>query len=388
MVAVNDSIQELQLKTDSTTIQVPCLGHIIQLSPIDLLGRIKAPPKNDTVEPVWSDDRVRLLRACQQKHEIADTLNKVRGLAVYINGSPQRKEAFLNLQPNGQKLVLIQDVRTRWNSTFLMLRQAKRLHITLDEYCSHHDQPHFALSAEGWRQIDYVLCILQPFFAFTILICQTKHLSIHHVFNIYNRLFDHPERSMRKLRRSKVSWKQLMLSSLEAAKDKLSEYYGMTDDVEGDLYAIGTILNPSNKMEFFSTSDWPPDNTGKDYEREYRESLQTLFKRYSLRVPSNMTQSDRVSSEQEIAATSEELDIETHCSEAISDTEEDAELHLTTPTAPPLSEVAAGKRPAITFNDDEDSNADGFADPEENSASPLPDTQLLFNSLSLKNPVF
>ncbi|KAJ6003551.1 hypothetical protein N7522_006243 [Penicillium canescens] len=45
------------------------------------------------------------------------------------------------------------------------------------------------------------------------------------------------------------------------------------------------------------------------------------------------------------------------------------------PTVPPLSEVAAGKRPAVTFEDEEDSNADEFAGLEGNSASPLPDTQ-------------
>jgi hypothetical protein len=38
-------------------------------------------------------------------------------------------------------------------------------------------------------------------------------------------------------------------------KDKLSKYYSIIDLVEGDLYAIGMILDPSNKMEFFSTSD-------------------------------------------------------------------------------------------------------------------------------------
>jgi hypothetical protein len=46
-----------------------------------------------------------------------------------------------------------------------------------------------------------------------------------------------------------------MLSSLKATKDKLSKYYGITDNVEGDLYAIRTILDPSNKIEFFLISD-------------------------------------------------------------------------------------------------------------------------------------
>lgn len=80
-------------------------------------------------------------------------------------------------------------------------------------------------------------------------------------------------------------------------------------------------------------------------------------------------------SDEEIAASSEELDIETHCAEAISDTEEDIEIRLDIPAIPLLSEVAAGKRPAVTFEDEEDSNADEFADLEKNSAPPLPDTQ-------------
>ncbi|CAI7665250.1 unnamed protein product, partial [Penicillium manginii] len=124
--------------------------------------KIKAAPKNNNTETEWSEDRVHSLRARQQKHEIADTLNKVRGLAVYINGSPQRKEAFLNLQSNnaGIRLLPIQDVRTRWNSTFLMLRRAKRLHDIFDKYYKDYTQTHFALSIEGWRQIDYLLCIL------------------------------------------------------------------------------------------------------------------------------------------------------------------------------------------------------------------------------------
>ena len=32
----------------------------------------------------------------------------------------------------------------------------------------------------------------------------------------------------------------------------------MTDQVPGDLYAIGTILAPQNKLHFFSTKEWEP----------------------------------------------------------------------------------------------------------------------------------
>ena len=85
VAAVNDSIKTLQLETDSTIIQVPCLAHVIQLSLIDLLGKIKASPKNNNTETEWSEDRVRSLRTRQQKYEIADTLNKVSLKLLFTN---------------------------------------------------------------------------------------------------------------------------------------------------------------------------------------------------------------------------------------------------------------------------------------------------------------
>lgn len=84
----------------------------------------------------------------------------------------------------------------------------------------------------------------------------------------------------------------------------------------------------------------------------------------------------------EMVASAEALDVQTHTFEAISDDEEDVEMRLDTPAAtsipqvapdtPPLSAVAAGKRPAVTSGDEEDSDADEFADPEENPLPPVP----------------
>jgi RNase P/RNase MRP subunit p29 len=82
MAVVNDTVQALKLSTDSAIIQVPCIAHVIQISLNDLLGKIKASPKNDIAELVWNEDRVRNLRARQQKQEIADTLNKVSSLTI------------------------------------------------------------------------------------------------------------------------------------------------------------------------------------------------------------------------------------------------------------------------------------------------------------------
>ncbi|EYE89961.1 uncharacterized protein EURHEDRAFT_436400, partial [Aspergillus ruber CBS 135680] len=120
-------------------IRVPCIAHVIQLSLKDLLGQMRASPKNEMPETEWSDACIQSLRERQQKREIADMLNKIRSLAIYINASPQRREAFYNLQKEEPKLAPIQDVKTRWNSTFLMLRRAKRLQFIFDEFCKQYN---------------------------------------------------------------------------------------------------------------------------------------------------------------------------------------------------------------------------------------------------------
>jgi hypothetical protein len=159
-----------------------------------------------------------------------------------------------------------------------MLRRAKRLQSVFDEFCSQYDQDHFMLSAEEWRQIDYLLYITQPFFKFTTLLSKTKDVSIHLVFSIYNKLFNHLEKAKSALRRKKVVWKQLMFLSLEAAEKKLSHYYSMTDEIDNDLYAIGTILSPQQKLDFFKDKDW--DDPDIDYCIKYRKSLEDYFQAY------------------------------------------------------------------------------------------------------------
>lgn len=197
-----------------------------------------------------------------------------------MNSSPQRQEQFFELQSNSPKLVPIQDVRTRWNSTFLMLRRAKRLRPIFDQYCLRENLTDLMLDQEHWRQIDYLLWITQPFFKFTTALSKSKDITVHSVFGIYNTLFDHLEKSINQLRRKKVPWKKTMLKALEASKQKLGDYYHNTKEIHGDLFAIATILAPQYKLQFFSS--WAED--GIDYSERYQKSIRTLLTPYQQRL--------------------------------------------------------------------------------------------------------
>lgn len=174
-------------------------------------------------------------------------------MAVFVSKSPQRREIFLGLlnQTKERKVVPLQDVKTRWNSTYLMLQRAKRLQSVFNEFPSHSNCPELKLSQEECRQIEYLLCLTQPFFKFTTALSKTKDVTAHSIFIIYNRLFDHLDKSIYQLRPKKVPWKKLMLSALKAARQKLRNYYAETDNTPNDLYAIGTMVGPSNKFQFF-----------------------------------------------------------------------------------------------------------------------------------------
>jgi len=61
------------------------------------------------------------------------------------------------------------------------------------------------------------------------MLSKTKDVTVHTVFNIYNRLFAHFEKSISQLKRKRVPWKQSILSALEAGKNRFSFYYNKTD---------------------------------------------------------------------------------------------------------------------------------------------------------------
>lgn len=79
MSSIHESVQSLGVAKNATIVRTPCIAHVIQLSLNQLLGKMKAIPKNETTDTVWSDARSHSARvdAREQKREIVDTLNKV-----------------------------------------------------------------------------------------------------------------------------------------------------------------------------------------------------------------------------------------------------------------------------------------------------------------------
>ena len=69
-------------------------------------------------------------------------------------------------------------------------------------------------------------------------------------------LFSHLDDAKDKLETKTKPWQKAMLQSIKKAWNKLSEYYTKSLDAIGSVYALGTILNPIFKLDFFKEDSW------------------------------------------------------------------------------------------------------------------------------------
>jgi hypothetical protein len=99
---------------------------------------------------------------------------------------------------------------------------------------------------EEWGLVDDLLKILQPLSRITTVIGTTLDVSIHQIFQLYNWLFEQLETAKEtwkaKARNSKYA--DELLRGIEAAHDKLAEYYGKTEGDTGTFYNLGPWYNP------------------------------------------------------------------------------------------------------------------------------------------------
>jgi hypothetical protein len=79
MSSIQESIQSLELDHDTTMIRIPCIAHVIQLSLNQLLGQMKANPKNETIEMEWTEANDQ-----ETQKDIVNTLNKVRYFSTFL----------------------------------------------------------------------------------------------------------------------------------------------------------------------------------------------------------------------------------------------------------------------------------------------------------------
>lgn len=178
----------------------------------------------------------------------------MRELSKAVTASPMRLAQFKTLQQSPRPVGLIQDVKTRWNSTFEMLLRARRLKSTIDQWINQDRKfTPLSLNSEEWRQIDQAILFLKPFSDYTLDMSSASNATIHNAFFIYNDIFDHIARQRSRVRKlPNAAWGPGLLHASAAAKAILQKYYSATTQ-RGFIYNISTILDPSKKLSMYDS---------------------------------------------------------------------------------------------------------------------------------------
>ena len=106
-----------------------------------------------------------------------------------------------------------------------------------------------------WDRIDTLLEILKPMEQVTALVGATKSVTIHAVFRLYNHVFSHLETSIAYWETSEKPHANEYLRALNAARNKLDEYYSRTDRSRGTFFNFATLLDPHTKELLYSEED-------------------------------------------------------------------------------------------------------------------------------------
>ena len=202
----------------------------------------------------------RLVTECNTSYRMPLlTFIQVRELCKAIVASPQRLAQFKELQHDTTPMGLIQDVRTRWNSTFEMLTRALRLQVCIEQWISlpttENKYSELWLSQQEWAQVQEATIFLKPLSDYTHAISTGQHATIHNAFFIYNDIFDHIEKQRKRIRKlpASTSWAPGFLSATKACRQVFQKYYSRTEK-QSLVYNLATILDPSKKLSLYQ--DW------------------------------------------------------------------------------------------------------------------------------------
>ena len=99
-----------------------------------------------------------------EQRTIKDLITRCRKLCGHLNHSPTQTYLFKSLQSIDVPLILVQDVVTRWNSTFLMFERMLVLKVYVIEFFA---ESEYKLLDNEWHLLEQMVVILQPFFDLT-----------------------------------------------------------------------------------------------------------------------------------------------------------------------------------------------------------------------------
>jgi hypothetical protein len=240
--------------------RVRCIAHVINLAVQDFLKALKSEAPDTEGEYIALED---------SEVDLSQCISRLRKLIVKIRSSPQRHEKFANqcevLGVVPKELII--DVKTRWNSTFLMLERALELRELLkDAMCEREFHP-YQLADQDWTLLETISGLLVVFKHATDTVCTSANPTLTATIPVYNRMMKRVENF-----RDTHANSAAIVEATKAAIRKIKYYYLKSNRA---IYSIATILDPRFKLEYYRRTGWKKrqiDAARNGLERAFRSN--------------------------------------------------------------------------------------------------------------------
>jgi hypothetical protein len=287
-----------------------CIGHIVNLvAKAFLFG---ADAKHYEADEFGIQDEESQIKSIELWRKLGP-VGKLHNLIMYIRSSSKRMDAFNDVAnymedvpaDSVSKLRIIDDQPTRWNSTYLMIKRANKLHYRLDQFCIEYESDldsQDMLTAQDWQELNLMEKHLEPLYA---LVMRTQGNAKHGSYGALWEILVAFEIILINLEDARVKYVLLNKSKgksktgsdymhlsacINAAWGKANKYYKLLDD--SPVYVAAVLLHPSLKWSFFH-KHWAKK---VEWIRRYEKTLQKIWKQqYQDKSPS----SSRPSSQQQ-----------------------------------------------------------------------------------------
>ncbi|OXA46906.1 putative AC transposase [Folsomia candida] len=235
--------------------RVRCAAHILNLCVQDLLTQLKVLPTLEVEDEIETgqileiDDDDEIIN--NENSDETKVIIKLRKLVRAIRASPQKIEKLAekcrdnNIKDN--KLII--DVKTRWNSTYLMITRAQQLKIPIIVFCTTEPKfQNYLLTDEDWRALDCLQQVLQHFDRATQHLSMSRNVTISSVVPMFDWLNDKLKSYV------EGSCNPALKSACSKALDKLQKYFPCPDaDI---LLFVAVVINPAFKLQYFKEHSW------------------------------------------------------------------------------------------------------------------------------------
>jgi hypothetical protein len=225
--AVSDNAANVKKAiVDANMNGIPCFAHTLNLCIKDSLAAMEA------FEPLRK---------------------KIVELVGFLHRSNNGKEDFAAVQVrlNMKRKVLIQDVKTRWNSTFAMLDRFIEQKEAVALFQTTASGTDFSFTREEWKMAADVKGLLEPAYEATVELSGQKYVSGSKVIPIAKSLITWYAQAFRKYERIEVNGFNAKFA--DAISRNLNFHLGKAETME--TLSLSTLTDPRYKKQAFKDSE-------------------------------------------------------------------------------------------------------------------------------------